>query len=73
MSREASRADIAREVSGMHLSGFNAFMTRLALAGLRRRAYSPEQFRKQVAGSPFRTCEIHTEGVGLEVRLTKHR
>ncbi|GIH08605.1 methyltransferase type 11 [Rhizocola hellebori] len=72
MSREASRADIAAEVGGMRLSGFNAFMTRLALAGLRRRAYSPERFRELVAASPFRTCEIHTEGIGLEVRLTRH-
>jgi ubiquinone/menaquinone biosynthesis C-methylase UbiE len=71
MSRGASRAAIAHEVNRMRLSGVNAFMTRLALAGLRRRAYTPERFRELVTQSPFRTCEIRTEGIGLEICLTK--
>jgi hypothetical protein len=38
---------------------------------LRRRAYSPARFERLAAASPFMTCEISTEGIGLEVRLTK--
>jgi hypothetical protein len=38
---------------------------------LRRRAYSPAQFERLAAESPFLTCEIQTEGIGLEVRLKK--
>jgi ubiquinone/menaquinone biosynthesis C-methylase UbiE len=72
MNRAATRADIAAEVNGMRLGGLNAFMTRLALTGLRRRAYSAARFRKLVSQSPFRTCEIHAEGIGLQVRLTRH-
>jgi len=71
MSRDASRAEIDREVKGMRLKPLNAFMTRSALAMLRRRAYSPAQFERLVAESPFRTCEIQREGIGMEVRLRK--
>jgi ubiquinone/menaquinone biosynthesis C-methylase UbiE len=71
MSRAATRKDIAREVRGMGLSGFSAWVTRWIFVGLRRRAYSPSRFRALVAASAFRACEITTGGIGLEVRLTK--
>ena len=54
----------------MELSRLNAFMTRRTLGMLRRRAYSPARFRRLAKGG-FRTCDIQTEGIGLEVRLTK--
>jgi hypothetical protein len=38
---------------------------------LKRRAYSPRRFERLAAASPFGKCEISTEGIGLEVRLTK--
>jgi len=71
MSREASRADIAREVRGMDLRGFSALITRWIFVGLRRRAYSPSAFRALVAQSPFESCDIRTAGIGLEVRMTR--
>ncbi len=72
MNRDASNADIAREVRGMGLKPISAFMTRLILGTmLRRRAYSPARFERLVAGTRFGTCEVTTEGIGLEVRLTK--
>jgi ubiquinone/menaquinone biosynthesis C-methylase UbiE len=71
MRSTASDADIAREVERMELGRLNAFMTTRTLHGLRRRAYSPAQFEGLAARSAFGSCEIHTEGVGLEVRLHK--
>ncbi len=71
MSQDATHADIDREVNGMNLSRFSSFTTTATLEMLKRRAYSPEQFGRLVADSPFRTCEITTEGIGLEVRLKK--
>ena len=72
LSRDASNADIDREVSGMKLSRLNAFMTKLILGtALRRRAYSPAQFERLVAESSFRTCDIRKDGIGMEVRLRR--
>lgn len=71
MSREASSANISREVERMRLSPLSALFTKLALLGLRRRAYSRTQFDRLAAASPFQTTQIHTEGIGLEVRLTR--
>jgi ubiquinone/menaquinone biosynthesis C-methylase UbiE len=71
MSREASRADIGREVDGMKLSPLNAFATRRTLAVLRLRASSRERFERLAAASAFGTCTIHTDGINMEVRLTK--
>jgi ubiquinone/menaquinone biosynthesis C-methylase UbiE len=71
MSHDATHADIEREVAGMKLSRLNSFTTKATLEMLKRRAYSPAQFERLAATSPFRSCEITTEGIGLEVRLKK--
>ena len=55
----------------MGLGRGGAAVTKLILARLRRRVYSPVQFRQLVADSSFRTCEITAEGIGLEVRMNK--
>jgi SAM-dependent methyltransferase len=73
LCREASRADIAREVRSQGLGGLNGLITRWVLAGLRRRACSTGQFERLVAESRFRTGAIERDGVGLEVRLRKPR
>jgi ubiquinone/menaquinone biosynthesis C-methylase UbiE len=73
MSKHASHADIEDEVEGMDLGRFSAFTTKATLEMLKRRAYSPDQFEQLAATSPFRTCEITTAGIGLEVRLTKEK
>jgi ubiquinone/menaquinone biosynthesis C-methylase UbiE len=71
MSSDASHADIDAEVRKMELGRVSAFMTKGTLEMLRRRAYSPARFERLVARSPFQTCVIGTEGIGLEVRLVK--
>jgi ubiquinone/menaquinone biosynthesis C-methylase UbiE len=72
MNREATRADIAREVARMRLNRVNSFVTRLTLSTmLRRRAYSPASFRRLAAQTAFGGCETHTSGMTLEMRLTK--
>ncbi len=71
MSRDASHADIDREVDWMSLGWLNAFTTKATLEMLKRRAYAPTQFERLASQSPFGTCDIRTKGIGLEVRLTK--
>ena len=71
MSSEASHAAIEGEVKGMNLGWLSSFTTKGTLEMLKRRAYSPAKFEKLAAESPFQSCTITTEGIGLEVRLTK--
>ena len=70
MRRDASGADIDQEVQAMGLSRLNAVMTRWALRMLRRRAYSSAQFQRLAADSAFGTCDIQSEGIGMQVWLT---
>jgi ubiquinone/menaquinone biosynthesis C-methylase UbiE len=73
MNRDASGADIDREVEEMELSRLNAFFTKVPLKTmLRRRAFSAADFQRLTAESAFQTCAIRTEGISLEVRLSKH-
>ena len=71
MNRGASDADIDREVSGMSVSRMSAFMTRVTLRRLRRRAYTVDQLHALAAASAFGSCDIQASGMGMEVRLTK--
>jgi ubiquinone/menaquinone biosynthesis C-methylase UbiE len=71
MNHDASHDDIELEVRTMKLGWFPSFTTKTTLEMLRRRAYSPARFEALVEDSEFRTCEIRTEGIGFEVRLSK--
>jgi ubiquinone/menaquinone biosynthesis C-methylase UbiE len=71
MSSEASHADIDQEVQKMQLGWWSTFSTKATLEMLRRWAYTPARFQRLAAESAFRTCEVTTEGIALEVRLTK--
>ena len=71
MSRDATHADIELEVKKMELGRLSGFMTMATLEMLKRRAYSTAQFERLAAESPFACSEIWTEGIGLEIRLTK--
>jgi ubiquinone/menaquinone biosynthesis C-methylase UbiE len=71
MSSEASHADIEQEVRKMRLGWLSSFTTMATLEMLRRRAYTPARFEQLAAESAFRTCAVTTEGISLEVRLTK--
>jgi ubiquinone/menaquinone biosynthesis C-methylase UbiE len=71
LSREATRSDIDAEVARMRLTRLNAVMTRSALSMLRCRALSRARLERVAADSAFRTCDIHGDGVSIEMRLTK--
>ncbi len=71
MSHDATHVDIDREVEQMRLGPINAFTTKATLEMLKRRAYAPAELARLAGQSPFGTCEITTEGIGLEIRLTK--
>ncbi|GAB3425872.1 class I SAM-dependent methyltransferase [Flindersiella endophytica] len=71
MRKEATNADIDAEVRGMGAGRLSAFFARTALTGLRHRAFSRERFETLAAQSAFGGCEIHSEGIGMEIRLTK--
>jgi ubiquinone/menaquinone biosynthesis C-methylase UbiE len=71
MRKDAPDAAIREEVDTMQLGRIGAFMTRRILRGLRRRAYTKEQFEQMATASTFGGGEIVTSGIGLEVRLKK--
>jgi ubiquinone/menaquinone biosynthesis C-methylase UbiE len=71
MRGDATRADIAAEVAAMQAGRVSGLLTRIALTGLRRRAYLPARFEALVAESAFGTCEIATGGIGMDVLLRK--
>ncbi|GII65270.1 methyltransferase type 11 [Sphaerisporangium krabiense] len=72
MNRDVTAAQVDEEVRGMGLGPLSSLMTKIPLLGLRRRAYSPARFRRLAADTAFRTCEIETHGITLQVRLTKN-
>lgn len=71
LRKEATAADIDREVRNQGLGAVNGFITRRVLAGLRNRAYTTAQFERLVADSRFSSGTFHSDGIGLEVRLRK--
>jgi ubiquinone/menaquinone biosynthesis C-methylase UbiE len=71
MRREATDADIDQEIERMQLGRLNAFMTRVTLRVLRRRAFSRVLFERLAAQSAFGTCRAQEDGMSIEVRLTK--
>ena len=68
---DASDVAIRAEVDTMRLGFFGAFMTRRILGGLRRRAYTKDQFEGLAAASPFGTAQVRTTDVEVDVRLQK--
>jgi ubiquinone/menaquinone biosynthesis C-methylase UbiE len=71
MRKEATAAEIDREVRSQGLGAVNGFITRRVLRGLRNRAFSRAQFERLVAESRFSSCTIHADGIGIEVRLPR--
>lgn len=71
LNHEATSADIDREVAGMNVGAVSGFTVRQTLAWLRRRAFTREQFEALAAESAFGGCSVTTDGIGLEVRLTR--
>jgi ubiquinone/menaquinone biosynthesis C-methylase UbiE len=74
LRKDAALSDIAKEVSEMNLTPWNAFLTRFVFRhGLLRAAYTREQLERLARNSRFGGCEIESKGIGLEMRLTKSR
>jgi ubiquinone/menaquinone biosynthesis C-methylase UbiE len=71
MNGDTTIREISKEVNRMGVGRASAPVTKAILVGLRRRAYSRSQFEQLVADSPFGTGEITTEGIGLEIRMTR--
>jgi ubiquinone/menaquinone biosynthesis C-methylase UbiE len=72
LRKDAAAADITTEVRGMHLSTWNALLTRFIFRfGLLRAAYTREQMEGMAAQSAFGTGEMRVDGIGFELRLTR--
>ncbi|HMF98529.1 MAG TPA: class I SAM-dependent methyltransferase [Vicinamibacterales bacterium] len=72
LDKDASPESVATEVRNMHLSAWNALMTRWTFRYvLLKRAYTREQLAQMAAHSRFGRGAIFQQGVGLELRLTK--
>jgi ubiquinone/menaquinone biosynthesis C-methylase UbiE len=69
---DASPEAIKAEVRKMELSWFNSLLTKFTFKFLLlKRAYSQAQFRQMAAQSPFKTCEIQEDPIGLAVSFKK--
>ncbi|WP_020663485.1 class I SAM-dependent methyltransferase [Amycolatopsis benzoatilytica] len=71
LNKNTTDAQLDEEVARMNLGPVAAFTTVRTLRGLRRRAYTPEQFAATVAESAFGACEISPDGIGLDARMRK--
>lgn len=71
MRKDATAKEIAREVSGMTMGWFSAWITRRILRGLRKRAYTHADFERMIAETPFHTGDIRPDGIGFAVLLRK--
>jgi ubiquinone/menaquinone biosynthesis C-methylase UbiE len=69
---DASPEAINAEVQSMGLGWFNSLLTKLTFKYmLLKTACSREQFRQMASQTPFKSCEISEDGIGLAVTLTK--
>ena len=72
LRRDASKADIDEEVRRMHLDAVNAWLTRLAFHQmLLKNAYTVAEMKSMAARTPFASCDIKTDTIGMEVWLKK--
>jgi ubiquinone/menaquinone biosynthesis C-methylase UbiE len=72
LRRDASPRDIAAAVAGMNLGWLNSQITKLTFKYmLLKRAHSKESIRHMAAQTPFETCEIREEQIGLEITFMK--
>jgi ubiquinone/menaquinone biosynthesis C-methylase UbiE len=71
MRKDASDQSVADEVAKMNLGGIDAFITRVTLSALRKRAYSREDFGRMLDVVPFERCDIREEPLGFEIELVR--
>ncbi len=69
---DVSDAEVSAEVKKMRLSWFSSVLTKATFKYmLCKRAYSREQLKDMASQTPFKTCEIHDDSIGLEMALGK--
>lgn len=72
LRRDASSAEIEREVKGMNLGPINAFMVKWTFDHmLLKSAYRIEEMKALAAQTPFGKCRIEIDGVGFQAWLEK--
>lgn len=72
LRKDASAGEIRGAVAGMKLDPINAALTRLIFKHmLLSRAYLPDDFLCMASRTPFETCEINSDSIGMEVSLHK--
>lgn len=72
LRKDATMESINHEVDGMGLSAINKMLTKLAFRTvLLKSAYTEPQFRHMLAQVNFRKVDIHEEGIGFEISMTK--
>ncbi|HET6316619.1 MAG TPA: methyltransferase domain-containing protein, partial [Chloroflexota bacterium] len=72
LRKDASPQDIEQEIRGMHISAFNAWLTKwIFRVGLLRTAYTRPALEAVVAQSSSVKSDLQQAGIGFELRLTK--
>jgi ubiquinone/menaquinone biosynthesis C-methylase UbiE len=72
LRRDASAAEIEREIQGMGIGPINQFLVRWTFKNmLLKSAYSVDEIRRMVGQTPFGQCDITLDGVGFQVWLKK--
>ncbi|HTC34947.1 MAG TPA: class I SAM-dependent methyltransferase [Bryobacteraceae bacterium] len=72
LRKDASIESINHEVEGMGLNPVNKVLTKLAFRTmLLKSAYTRQQFEYMLAQTNFRKVDIHAEGIGFEISMTK--
>lgn len=72
LRRDASAAEIEREIKGMGIGSLNRFLVRWTFRNmLLKSAYTVDEMRAMVAETPFGHCKITVDGLGFYVWLEK--
>src|SRR5258708_11072664 len=72
LRRDASVQDIDQEVKKMKLNLVNSLMTRWTFRQvLLKNAYTRTEIEALVAQTHFKRCDVQTDLIGMEIRLTK--
>jgi ubiquinone/menaquinone biosynthesis C-methylase UbiE len=72
LRKDTTAREIDAAVAEMGLGRINAMLTRLIFKhSLLKRAYTEDDFKRMVAQTPFATCDIARESIGMEISLRK--
>jgi len=72
LRKDASIGEIHAAVREMRLGWTNSLLTRWIFKHvLLRRAYLPDDFRRMAAQTPFGSCEVKPESIGMDVLFRK--